>query len=286
MPDNVQRLQYSELQVLRQPDFDDEQNYHRDMRYRHNRYSHTKGILDEMTVTQSGDRTVMVAAGTAFDGEGRELVFVEPEPIDLAPFNRANITSYLVIFFRELDADGPIPDPNPAIRNRTEERPEYNLVDVQPVASDIPVWLAEIDFDNSGIITAVRDRTTLEEIPDSGARVARGSISLENLDEGLQNALILALAPEIGTVNPTQGRGGPDPTEVTITGGNFIEPFTVEFSLGNVRTPAELVDSFENTVTEIQVTVPDEAPLGPGFIFISTAFGVARSPTTFLVTAP
>ena len=275
MAEFVRRLKYNELQFLREPDLTDEQTYHRQMRYRLNRHLHSKGIAQGLTVVKSGDKTVIVSAGMAIDGEGREIVLLAAEEVDLAPFNKASITSYLVISFGEQDADGPIPDPNPEIRNRTEEKPEYNLVDVKPIASDIPVWLAEIDFDINGVITDVRDIATLDEIPDSGAKIAKGSVSLENLDDGLQNALILALVPAIDDIDPEGGNTG-DP--VTITGERFIEPLTVEFTgPGDTRVTGDNIVVV--SATEINTNSP--AGIVDGKIYVITPFGEAVSSETF-----
>lgn len=275
------RLKYNELQFLREPDFSDEQLYHRTMRYQHNRRLHTKGIAYGMTVTKSTDKKVMVSSGMAIDGVGRDIVLFEGEEVDLAPFNKANITSYFIISFGEQDTDSSIPDPNPEIRNRSEEKPAYNLVDVKPVASDIDVWLAEIDFDSNGIITAVRDITTLEDIPDSGARIADSSVSFDKLDTMLQMKLNAALKPEITNFDPPYGHNGTaTATEVTITGKNFFEPVIVEFTApGNARVKADTTVTFVDSPQKIRAKVPAGHTDGP--IYVTTEHGEAKSVDDF-----
>lgn len=272
----IKRLQYSELQFLREPDFTDEQSYHRTMRYQHNLRLHTKGIAYGMTVTKSSDKKVLVSAGMAMDGAGQEIILFESEEIDLAPFNKANNTFYLIISFGEQDADGPIPDPDPSIRNRTEEKRVFNLVDVKPAALDIDVLLAEIDLDVNGIITAVRDITTSAEIPDSGARIAKNSVNLDHLHTALQAALKLALEPKIDSFTPA---GGPTGTAVTINGEKFIEPLTVEFT-----GPANTRVTGDNIVVDPsgkQITTNSPAGIVDGKIYVRTAFGEAESADTF-----
>lgn len=269
------RLKYNELQFMREPDFSDEQLYHRTMRYQHNSRLHTKGIAYGMLVTKSADKKVLVSAGMAIDGEGREIILFAGEEVDLAPFNKSNITSYLVILFAEQDTDASIPDPNPEIRNRSEEKPQYNMVDIKPVASDIAVWLAEIDFDNNGIITAVRDIMALEEIPDSGARIASKSVGLEKLDSTLREAMTIMLSPEIAKVMDVANNeinSAHRNEDIKILGRNFIIPVAVEFKGPTATQRTAGVNLVVADINNINVRIPADAVIGANAIFVRNGF--------------
>jgi hypothetical protein len=72
--------------MLSAADFRAEQDYHRNMRYLHNRLLHGAGIVDGLDVDDAGDRAaVHVGPGVAIDAFGRELVLPERVSIDLPP---------------------------------------------------------------------------------------------------------------------------------------------------------------------------------------------------------
>ena len=75
----IKRLNYFEGQQLRVEDFRDEQSYHLDMRYLHNRSLHTWGIGRGLAVNQVEDdkRHVKINPGMAIDKDGREIYVPE-----------------------------------------------------------------------------------------------------------------------------------------------------------------------------------------------------------------
>src|SRR5580692_59734 len=80
---DIERLNYYEGEFLGAIDFQDEQEYHRDMRRRHNIGQHTWGIVTGLELAQApngnmdGANTevdVYLQPGMAVDGFGREIV--------------------------------------------------------------------------------------------------------------------------------------------------------------------------------------------------------------------
>jgi hypothetical protein len=72
----VRRVHYFFGQLLRPEDLQAEQDYHRGMRYLHNRLL-GHGVVNGLEVTVADDGTVVIGAGLAIDACGRELVLAE-----------------------------------------------------------------------------------------------------------------------------------------------------------------------------------------------------------------
>ncbi|WP_158786708.1 hypothetical protein [Granulicella sp. L46] len=81
---DVERLNYYEGEYLGAVDFEAEQEYHRDMRRRHNIGPHTWGIVTGLDVAQflnggtNNEVDVFIQPGVAVDGFGREIVVFSP----------------------------------------------------------------------------------------------------------------------------------------------------------------------------------------------------------------
>src|SRR5215472_5137490 len=86
MPDitDIERLNYYEGEFLGAVDFEAEQEYHRDMRRRHNIGPHTWGIVTGLDMAQflnggaDSEVDVFIQPGVAVDGYGREIVLFGP----------------------------------------------------------------------------------------------------------------------------------------------------------------------------------------------------------------
>src|SRR5262245_44719055 len=115
MDDITKRMHYFDQQFLVEADFTDEQKYHLDRRYRHNRLLHTFGVADGLAVIKNGDKQVTVKVGTAIDKLGRELVLAVDEQIPLTDSARfkANTTVFVTIGYQELPTDFPPSGPLP-----------------------------------------------------------------------------------------------------------------------------------------------------------------------------
>lgn len=89
---NIERLNYYEGEYLGAVDFDAEQEYHRDMRRRHNLGQHTWGIaagLDLAQVPNGGPNNavdIFLMPGMAIDGFGREIVVLGKAQLTQDPF--------------------------------------------------------------------------------------------------------------------------------------------------------------------------------------------------------
>jgi len=94
MPDmtDIERLNYYEGEFLGALDFEAEQEYHRDMRRRHNIGPHTWGIVSGLEVAQflnggaNNEVDVYIQPGVAVDGFGREIVLFEPAQLTVDLF--------------------------------------------------------------------------------------------------------------------------------------------------------------------------------------------------------
>ena len=81
---DIERLNYYEGEYLGAADFQAEQEYHRDMRRRHNIGPHTWGIVTGLDVAQflnggaNNEVDVYIQPGVAVDGFGREIVVLSP----------------------------------------------------------------------------------------------------------------------------------------------------------------------------------------------------------------
>ncbi len=81
---DIERLNYYEGEYLGAVDFEAEQEYHRDMRRRHNIGQHTWGIVTGLDVAQflnggaNNEVDVFIQPGVAIDGFGREIVVFGP----------------------------------------------------------------------------------------------------------------------------------------------------------------------------------------------------------------
>jgi hypothetical protein len=92
MASDIERLRYYEHQYLGALDFQDEQDYQRDMRRRHNVGLHAWGIVVGLELEErdpvsgaSGPIEMYIRPGMAIDGFGRELVLLEPFQIPPDP---------------------------------------------------------------------------------------------------------------------------------------------------------------------------------------------------------
>src|SRR3954452_4010291 len=103
--DQPERVRYFEQQFLRVDDFNAEQEYHRDMRRRHNRMLHTPGISEGLLLSADGTGVAIspgaaVAPGTDVNEGGAEIVLADGDRKELSSF-AANAPVYVTIAFEE-----------------------------------------------------------------------------------------------------------------------------------------------------------------------------------------
>lgn len=91
MSEDIERVNYYQLEYLGAEDFKAEQAYHRDMRRRHNVAHHLLGIVTGLEILEvkreSGPACdTYIQPGLAIDGFGREIVVFAPYKLDAADF--------------------------------------------------------------------------------------------------------------------------------------------------------------------------------------------------------
>jgi hypothetical protein len=140
------RVNYFDGQTLSASDFRTEQDYHRTMRYLHNRLLHGWGVVDGLEVDDSGDGTaVHVGAGLAIDRLGRELVLPERVSIDLPPGAAVDDETrwYVVATWEEIPS-GPVIVGDATSFSRCIERCAISISPKAPDDEGLAVLLAEL----------------------------------------------------------------------------------------------------------------------------------------------
>lgn len=155
--DEVKRLNYFDTQFLKEKDFQDEQFYHRNMRYTHNRLLHSWGIADGLQVTKTGDKGVIIKPGVAIDNQGREIVVPDnpsQSPIDLSSFG-ANAIVYLTIKYDDTARDKTDQPSGVDKYTRIPERPKPDTTTNPPPNDGSVILLAQITLDNQGNVSKI-----------------------------------------------------------------------------------------------------------------------------------
>jgi microcystin-dependent protein len=145
--EDIKRVRYFEYEFLDAEDFKVEQDYHRGMRYKHNRDFHTWGIGGGLEVNfaegqETGSETkVTISPGTAVDGEGREIVLVRSKNVE---FNQPGYVGghsyYITINWHEQPG---LPGQQNELK-RWEETPEIDTSEVFPANPDMNLVLAKV----------------------------------------------------------------------------------------------------------------------------------------------
>jgi hypothetical protein len=151
---DVKRLNYFNHQFLVDTDFRDEQDYHVEMRRRHNRYMHGWGVAEGLLVERNGERQILVTPGMAIDRDGREMILLEARALNVAPLERAGHV-YAVVSYREEGAGqqsdgGQLPN-----YTRMVEMAVISITHHHPPSDGTAVALARIYLDDAGRITDI-----------------------------------------------------------------------------------------------------------------------------------
>jgi hypothetical protein len=127
MTEPPRRVNFVEGLMLTAADLAAEQEYHRGMRYLHNRL-HGCGTVSGLEVTVTRGR-VRVSPGMGIDGQGREIVVTAPLTVRLEPHRNARRwVRDLHIVWHEVP-ECPVPGPDGAVDfTRWVEQPELVLV--------------------------------------------------------------------------------------------------------------------------------------------------------------
>lgn len=166
MNDATKRANYFDRQFLRLSNFQNEQLYHLDRRWRHNRLMHTYGVAEGLVVTKDAnqDAVVIVSAGTGYDVQGREIVLAvannDPgRAVDLSgvELDQGQYATplYLSVSYDEQLTDAST-DPGTNGFHSIGEEPLLTASRVKPVDDGKVLLLAAIDRDpGTGKINSV-----------------------------------------------------------------------------------------------------------------------------------
>jgi hypothetical protein len=127
MADAPRRVNFVDGMILTAADLAAEQEYHRGMRYLHNRL-HGWGTVSGFEVAVTGGR-LRVSPGLAIDALGREIILTEPAILRFEPYRNARTWVLdLVVVWREVP-ESPVPGPDGVVvSTRWLEQPEVMLV--------------------------------------------------------------------------------------------------------------------------------------------------------------
>ncbi len=162
----IKRMNYFQYEFLDAADFIDEQDYHRDMRYRHNKELHTWGIVSGLDVNESEEdqQKVVVGAGIAIDRDGKEIVLTESQYVDFAQ-SQAQIY-YITISWNQQPVEPfqQVDDLNKS--KRWEETPDISKPETKPTDTAVNLVLARVvlnaDDTIKNIDTSEREYAAIE----------------------------------------------------------------------------------------------------------------------------
>lgn len=127
MADPPRRVNFVSGLMLTAADLAVEQEYHRGMRYLHNRL-HGHGTVSGLEVDMTGEG-VVVSPGVGIDALGREIVVTAPLTLSVGPHRTASRwVRHVVIVWREVP-ENPVPRADGGVDfTRWVEQPELLLV--------------------------------------------------------------------------------------------------------------------------------------------------------------
>ena len=177
---NIKRLNYFDAQFLGETDFTDEQTYHLEMRRRHNRLLHSWGVADGgFPTTKSGDKTILVGAGTAIDKDGREIVLLDPTKVDL-PGSADDQPFYVTARYDDETWENEDLDSATRKYRRRTEKPMIEVSNAKPAADGSVILLAEVKLAANGAIDTINDAVRKPAGPSANADVVVRSLTVTN----------------------------------------------------------------------------------------------------------
>lgn len=204
MPDDkiIKRLRYFDKQFLVEADFTDEQNYHLNMRRRHNRLLHTPGIAEGLEVEIEDVQKIKVKPGVAIDKDGRELVQVEEYSINLSNIAKESPDSnvYITIKYGEQSTDPQVPEkPNDKENTRIIETPIIEAKTDPPPQDGAFIQLAAFKLKNGNLQGSPGDKVDKNNRKTVSAVLADRTVSINKLKTGTVIEGKLSLGKDVPT---------------------------------------------------------------------------------------
>ena len=159
------RVNFFAGQLLTADDLHADQDYHRRMRYLHNRLLHGWGIVDGYHVEDDG-RGVLVGPGFAIDSYGRELVQPQRVRIDL-PSEAAvdEQTLWYVVATWEETPSAPVPVGDEIVPSRWIERCALSIRPIPPEDDGQTLLLAALTTAAGNVVSINTSRWRSRSIP-------------------------------------------------------------------------------------------------------------------------
>ncbi len=177
---DIKRLNYFDAQFLGEKDFTDEQTYHLEMRRRHNRLLHSWGVADGgFPTTKSGDKAILVGAGTAIDKDGREIILLNPTQVDL-PASADNQLVYVTARYDDDTWEKEDLDPATSKYRRRTEKPKIEASKAKPATDGSVILLAEVKLAANGAIETINEAVRKPAGPSANADVVVRSLTVTN----------------------------------------------------------------------------------------------------------
>jgi hypothetical protein len=192
---DIKRLNYFTYQFLVEKDFDDEQDYHLQMRRRHNRAMHTAGVASGLEITRTGPSQVRIAPGTAIDRDGREIVIDDARTYSLLTGGNNQDVFLTIAYHEEFDPADHSTEGGANDFRRTTERPLVQDTATAPPADGTVILLAKIHLNaeskidsDAAIDATVRTLVSAKVGPKAvtTAQLADGAVTLEKLATAVQ----------------------------------------------------------------------------------------------------
>jgi hypothetical protein len=183
--DEIKRLNYFDGQFLVAADFQAEQNYHRQLRYHHNRTLHSPGIVDGLEVTKvsNNNQQITVSPGHGIDAQGREMLLTTSQVLELASFG-SNAIVFITLQFNDTARDEA--DRRAGDFARIPERPMVLPTDKEPLKDNSVIILARVQLDSQGNIGTIDESLRSRH---SGAVIASDTVSLEHLTKPVRELI-------------------------------------------------------------------------------------------------
>src|SRR5262245_41056263 len=192
---DIKRLNYFTYQFLVEKDFDDEQDYHLQMRRRHNRAMHTAGVASGMEITRTGPTQVRIAPGTAIDRDGREIAIDDARTYSLVTGGNNQDVFLTIAYHEEFDPADHSTEGGANDFRRTTERPLVQDTATAPPTDGTVILLAKIHLNaeskidsDAAIDATVRTLVSAKVGPKTvtTGQLADGAVTLEKLATAVQ----------------------------------------------------------------------------------------------------